>query len=145
MTDHTPNLEQAAQIIAAHQIDSTWSRWLSGEEGVGDETIRCLCDCGEELDLDDHAAHVVAVIRDRGLTVIALPEADGPDVDGQYRISVHTRRTQDDGHLLIEPVNHWGERPIRMLGIPLPPRNADEAADPGAALIAAAQHAGDTQ
>lgn len=45
-----------------HGIDSTWSRWLSGEEEVGEETIRCLCDCGEEMDLADHPLHRARIL-----------------------------------------------------------------------------------
>ncbi|QLF83868.1 hypothetical protein SEA_MOOSEHEAD_59 [Gordonia phage Moosehead] len=91
MTDHTPNLEPIlAPVLAEH--DHRSHQWPS-----------ILCFCGHESTLDNPpegldfferakllrrchaghvAAHVVAVIRDSGLTVIAPPEADGRWAEG---------------------------------------------------------------
>lgn len=81
------------------------------------------------------ARDLVAAIRDSGLTVIALPEAGGPDEDGQlwfgdYDIRVDMTGKRDEPHLYV-----YDE-----------PRSPDEVCEHAAALIAAAQHAtGDTQ
>lgn len=79
-------------------------------------------------------ADVVAAIRDSGYTVIALPESDGPDEDGQLwfddsDIRVDTTGKPDDTRLYVN-----GE-----------PRTPDAVYRHAVALIAAAQHAGDTQ
>ena len=114
-----PNLEQ---IIADH------------------ERVRMMrlatCRCGWEEPIYDrdvtalHAAHVVAAIRDSGYTVIALPEAEGPDEDGQlwfgdYDIRVDMTGKRDDPHLYV----YDG------------PRSPDEVCEHAAALLAAAQAA----
>lgn len=83
----------------------------------------------------EFAAHVVAAVRDSGYTVIALPEPDGPDEDGQlwfddFGIRVDTTGKRGDPHLYVN-----GE-----------PRTPDAVYRHAVALIAAAQHAtGDTQ
>ena len=116
-----PNLEQ---IIADH------------------ERVRMMrlatCRCGWEEPIYDrdatalHAAHVVAAIRDSGYTVIALPEPSeylpGERPSWSRAISVAVDRFNE----IIVGRTWW--------------INRHEAADLGAALIAAAQHAtGDTQ
>ena len=125
-----PNLEQ---IIADH------------------ERVRMMrlatCRCGWEEPIYDrdatalHAAHVVAAIRDSGYTVIALPEphgrwALGPEwVQGANladRSGWVAWTAEGAGMVMLQRVEPGELTP-------------DDAADLGAALIAAAKHAGDTQ
>ena len=125
-----PNLEQ---IIADH------------------ERVRMMrlatCRCGWEEPIYDrdatalHAAHVVAAIRDSGNTVIALPKphgrwAEGPEwVQGANladRSGWVTWTAEGAGMVMLQRVEPGELTPA-------------DAADLGAALIAAAQHAGDTQ
>ncbi|QDH92347.1 hypothetical protein SEA_SPOOKY_81 [Gordonia phage Spooky] len=112
----TPNLEQ---IIADH------------------ERVRMMrlatCRCGWEEPIHGrdvtalHAAHVVAVIRDSGYTVIALPEPTGSDDTGL--------REWIGGEVC---VGAPGNGRVRCY-IEDPRMNDDEAAELGAALIAAAE------
>lgn len=69
----TPNLEQ---IIAQHLPSAGFTG-----------TTETICICGLRVDAGSHAAHVVAAIRDSGLTVIALPAAtygDGTQIAFEY-------------------------------------------------------------
>lgn len=78
-----PNLEQ---IIAKAINDDGWTCEAHEPQDFG-ECTRCR-------DSQLHtAAHVVAAIRDSGLTVIALPDADGPDArtDGEYWLDQFVR------------------------------------------------------
>ena len=93
----------------------------------------------------EFAAHVVAAIRDSGYTVIALPEpkkrlpaAIGTGWDSAMRVTIW----DNNPGIITIPVAY--EPLVDDEGVAnLAP---DEAADLGAALIAAAQHAtGDTQ
>lgn len=121
----TPNLEQiiadALRVlpspIAAEPFEPGW--WRS-------------CVTWEEI-VEKAAPAVVAAIRDSGLTVIALPEAEGPDEDGQlwfgdYDIRVDMTGKRDEPHLYV-----YDE-----------PRTPDAVHRHAVALIAAAKHAGDT-
>lgn len=138
-----PNLKQ---IIADHQQTSLFRH----ERKVG-FVAACLCGwiappastTAEARAL--HAAHVVAAIRDSGYTVIALPE---PEKRSPSAIGV--------GWGSAMRVTIWDNNPgIITIPVAYEPLVDDEgvanlttadAADLGAALIAAAQHAtGDTQ
>ncbi|QHB37281.1 hypothetical protein SEA_GUDMIT_52 [Gordonia phage Gudmit] len=85
----TPNLEQ---IIAKAINDDGWTCDIHEPHDFGD--------CTQCRDAQLHtAAHVVAVIRDSGLTVIALPEAtygDGTRIAFEYseprRADIHCTR-----------------------------------------------------
>ena len=109
----TPNLEQ---IIAQHLPSAGFTG-----------TTETICICGLRVDAGSHAAHVVAAIRDSGLTVIALPEGEADD-DGQvwfddFDIRVDTTGWREDIHLYVN-----GE-----------PRSPDAARHHASALLAAAQ------
>ncbi|QDF18009.1 hypothetical protein SEA_CLARK_60 [Gordonia phage Clark] len=113
----TPNLEQ---IIAAHPYRINAQRvWCAcGWDAYPDETPNGM---------DAHAAHVVAAIRDSGLTVIALPEPTGSDDTGRHEWL--------NGEVY---VGGPGNGRVRCY-LEDPRMSDDEAADLGAALIAAAQ------
>ena len=109
-----PNLEPASAVIA---------EFIASQAGISAEEAM------------PQARDLVAAIRDSGYTVIALPEADGPDGDGQlwfddFDIRVDTTGKRDDIRLYVN-----GE-----------PRTPDAVYRHAAALIAAAKHAtGETQ
>lgn len=121
----TPNLEQ---IIAEHRIEIAPGGYWN-------------CHCGVNVDKKgSHAAHVVAAIRDSGYTVIALPEAHNTWAGR----SEWLRSADPDNRVGWCTWTSPGHRV--MLQRAEPELTPDEAADLGAALIAAAKHAkGDTQ
>jgi hypothetical protein len=117
-----PNLEQT---IAYH----TQTSLLRHERKVG-FVAACLCRwiaspaSTPTAALALHAAHVVAVIRDSGYTVIALPEPTSSDDTGTEWL---------DGEVF---VGAPGNGRVRCY-LEDPRLSDDEAADLGAALIAA--------
>lgn len=115
----TPNLEQ---IIAEHpyRINSQRVWCACGWDAYPDETPNGM---------DAHAAHVVAAIRDSGLTVIAPPE--GKDYERICRSEQITVEDGDDG---VPPIKWETPYDLRRLA-------PSAARALGAALIAAAQHA----
>ncbi|WP_288438853.1 hypothetical protein [uncultured Gordonia sp.] len=137
-----PNLEQ---IIADHaaRYDEDLTDWLAcscGEWRIDSEQLDYSGDADRQADRA-HAAHVVAAIRDSGNTVIALPKphgrwAEGPEwVQGANladRSGWVTWTAEGAGMVMLQRVEPGELTPA-------------DAADLGAALIAAAQHAGDTQ
>ncbi|MDJ0454387.1 hypothetical protein [Gordonia amicalis] len=111
----TPNLEQ---IIAKAINDDGWTCDVHEPHDFGD--------CTSCRDIQLHtAAHVVAAIRDSGLTVIALPEADDADDDGsEWWVRKDSIVAEDGGVSLFAGTE---------------PMGADNAAELGAAILAAAQ------
>lgn len=127
--------DPAVQLFANHLP-------LHGEYRAGNVGCTCgweafvkvdpIADDLDQFKTETFAAHVVAAIRDSGYTVIALPEPTSSDDTGTEWL---------DGEVFVgSPSN--GRVRCYLEDHRL---NDDEAADLGAALIAAAQHAGDTQ
>lgn len=107
----TPDLEQ---IIADHRIEMAPGGYWN-------------CHCGINVDeKGSHAAHVAAAIRDSGLAVIALPEADDADDDGsEWWVRKDSIVAEDGG--------------VSLFAGSTEPMGADNAAELGAAILAAAQ------
>ncbi|QOC56304.1 hypothetical protein PP509_gp62 [Gordonia phage MichaelScott] len=126
----TPNLEQ---IIADHSPESVDRSRFSGYVGY------CRCRFSVSAPTYDevrrsHAAHVVAAIRDSGLTVIALPE---PNSRGRWASS---HSFSDPGYLDWS-VGVNGSVPFARARRGKGPESsaAQDHADFGAAILAAAQ------
>ena len=124
MTDHTPNLEQPddTDIDASLALDGFDASERYTE--YGHDALRAAYRSGW--------ADAVAVIRDSGYTVIALPEPSEYTPSGQPSWSRAISVAVDRFNEIVVGRTWW--------------INRHEAADLGAALIAAAQLAkGDTQ
>lgn len=134
--------DPAVQLIANHLP-------LHGEYRAGNVGCTCgweafvqvdpIADDLDQFKTETFAAHVVAAIRDSGYTVIALPEAHNTWAGR----SEWLRSADPDNRVGWCTWTSPGHRV--MLQRAEPELTPDEAADLGAALIAAAKHAGDTQ
>lgn len=120
----TPSLED---ILAQVMLDDGWTCEYHEPDA----------DCGQCCNTVARTVGLMlAEIREHWHVVEKAPVVTSED--GSARIPVETDRPQDNPHLRIEPVDQWGDRIIRPLGIPDPYRGPIKARRLAAALLSAA-------